>query len=77
MVSLPNVPHHALADLPRSLNGGTLRGVSVAEAVPADHHVIDGVIIFLLDLYARVQKVVSKRVQFGELDPQVGDLQHV
>lgn len=51
--------------------------MSVAEAVAPDHHVVDGVIIFLLNLYARVQEVVSQRVQFGELDPQVGDLQHV
>lgn len=69
--------HHALPDLARSLDGGTLRGVSVAEAVPPDHHVVDGVIIFLFNLYARVQEVVAERVQFGELDPQVGDLQHV
>lgn len=74
---MTHVTHHALPDLPRSLDGGTLGGVSVAEAVPPDHHVVDGVIIFLFNLYTRVQEVVSERVQFGELDPQVGDLQHV
>lgn len=51
--------------------------MSVAEAVSSDHHVVDGVVILLFDLYTRVQQVVSERVQFGELHPQVGDLQHV
>lgn len=51
--------------------------MSVAEAVSSDHHVVDGVVILLLDLHSRVQQVVSERVQSGELDPQVGDLQHV
>lgn len=51
--------------------------MSVAEAVSSDHHVIDGVVILFFDLHTRVQQVVSECVQFGELDPQVGNLQHV
>lgn len=71
------VTHHALPNLPRPFDGGTLRGVSVTEAVPPDHHIVDGVVILLFNLYTRIQEVVPERVQFGELDPQVGDLQHV
>lgn len=74
---IPFRTHHALIGLSGSLDGGTFWGVSVAEAVSSDHHVIDGVVVLLFDLYARVQQVVAKRVKFGELNPQVGDLQQV
>lgn len=59
--------NHALPGLAGSLNGGALRGVSIAEAVSSDHHVVDSVVILLFDLHTRVQQVVSERVQFGEL----------
>lgn len=69
--------HHALYVLACSLNRGAFGGMSITEAVSSDHHVIDGVVILLLDLHSRVQQVVSKRVQFGKLNTQVGDLQQV
>ena len=69
--------HHALSGQPGSLDGGALRGVSIAEAVSSDHHVVDGIVILLFDLHTRVQQVVSECMKFGELHPQVGDFQHV
>lgn len=69
--------HHALAGHTRPLNGGTLRGMSVAETVSSHHHVVDGVVILLLDLHSGVQEVVSEGVELCELYSEVGDLQQV
>lgn len=51
--------------------------MSIAEAVAAHHHVVQGVVVLLLDLHPRVQQVIAQRVQLDELHPQVGDLQQV
>lgn len=69
--------HHTLPGLPSALDRGTLGSMPIAEAIPSDHHVVDGVIVLLFDLHTGIQQVISKRVQFGELHPQVGDLQQV
>lgn len=49
--------------------------MSVTEAAPPDHQLVDGVVIFLQDVGAPVQQVVAQRVQLGEVDTQVGDAQ--
>lgn len=73
----PLCTHHTLSGLPGALDWGTLGSMPIAEAIPSDHHVIDGVIVLLFDLHTGIQQVISERMQFGELHPQVGDLQHV
>lgn len=69
--------YHALGSGRRSIDGGALGGVAVAEAVAADDHVVQGVVVFLPNLVAVVEQVVAQRVELEELYPEVGDLQHV
>lgn len=47
--------------------------MSVTEAASSDHQLVDGVVIFLQDVEASIQQVVSQSVELGEIDPQVGD----
>lgn len=68
---------HALSSGGRSVDGGALGGVAVAEAVAADDHVVQRVVVLLGDLLAVVEQVVAQRVELEELDAEVGDLQHV
>ena len=49
--------------------------MSITEAAPSDHQFIDGVVIFLQDIKASVEQVVSQSVQLGKVDTQVGDAQ--
>lgn len=51
--------------------------VSIARAGSTDNHVRDGVVVLLTDLLAVIQQVVSQCVQLGEMDSQIGHLQHV
>lgn len=51
--------------------------MAVAEAVAADDHVVQRVVVLLGDLLTVVEQVVAKREELEELDAQVGDLQHV
>ena len=69
--------HHALGSYRGPVHGGALGGVAVAEAVAADDHVVEGVVVLLRHLVAGVEQVVAQRVELDELHPQVGDLQHV
>lgn len=68
---------HALCAYMYPIDRGTLGGMSVAEAVAADDHVEEGVIVFLCDLVSGVQQVVTQCVELTKLDTQVSDLQHV
>lgn len=49
--------------------------MAVAEAVSTYDEFVYGVVILLFDLSSGVQQVVSQRVEFGEVNPQVGDFQ--
>lgn len=69
--------YHALGSGGGSIDRGALGGVAVAEAVAADDHVVEGVVVLLRHLVARVEQVVAQRVELDELHPEVGDLQHV
>lgn len=51
--------------------------VSIARAGATDNHVGDGVVVLLTDLLTVIQQVVSQCVQLGEVDSQIGHLQHV
>lgn len=62
--------HRALAGL-----RNTARRVTVAAATATHHHVVDRIVVLLLDLFARIQQIVAQRVQFRESDTQVGHLQ--
>lgn len=72
-----SIAHHSLHIGPDPADGGALGGMAVAEAVPAHHQLIHGVIVLLLDLQPGVQQVVSQRVEPSKVHPQVGDLQQV
>lgn len=67
--------HHAVLPGVDPWHWSALWGVSVAEAAPSDHQLVDGVVIFLQDVKASVQQVVSQSVELGEVDTQVGDTQ--
>lgn len=67
--------YHSFHLLIQALHGRALAGVPVAEAVPADHHVVDGVVVLLSDLHPGVQQVVSQCVQLDKFDSQICDLQ--
>lgn len=69
--------YHALSSSGGFIDGGALGGVAVAEAVPADDHVIEGVVVLLRHLVTGVEQVVAQRVELDELHPDVSDLQHV
>lgn len=66
--------YHSFHFLIQALHGCTLTGVPVAEAVPANHHVVDGIVILLSDLHPGVQEVISQRVQLDKFDSQICDL---
>lgn len=51
--------------------------VTIARARTSDDHLGNRVVIFLPDLLAIVQQIVTQCVQLGEVDTQVGHLQHV
>lgn len=74
---MKGLAYHSLISSRLSVDRRTLGGVTVAEAVSADNHVVDGVVVLLRHLLAGVQQVVSQRVQLYELHPEVRDLQHV
>lgn len=67
--------HHVVLPGVDPWHWGALWGVSVTEAAASDHQLIDGVVIFLQDVEASIQQVVSQSVELGEVDPQVGDTQ--
>lgn len=69
--------YHALGSSRCSIDRGALGGVAVAEAVAADDHVVEGVVVLLRHLVAGVEQVVAQRVELDEIHPEVSDLQHV
>lgn len=60
--------HHSFHFFVEALHRCALTGVAIAEAVPAHHHVVNGIIVLLPDLHPRIQEVISQCVQLGELD---------
>lgn len=66
--------YHSFHFFVKAIHWRTLAGMSIAEAVPTNHHVIDGIVVLLSDLHPRVQEIISQRVQFGEFDSQICDL---
>ena len=67
--------HHAVLPGVHPWHWGALWGVSVTKAAPSDHQLIEGVVIFLQDIEASVQQVVSQSVKLGKVDTQVGNTQ--
>lgn len=59
------------------IDGLALGGMAIAEAVATDDHVVEGVVVLLSHLVTGIEQVVAQRVEFGEVYPQVCDLQHV
>merc|ERR1719187_112024 len=60
------------------LGGKTLFGMAVAGAGSSDDHVVDGVVVLLLDVDRAAAKVlVTESVQLGEGDAEVGHLEKV
>lgn len=66
--------YHSFHFFIKAIHWRTLAGVSVAETVPANHHVIDGIVVLLSDLHPGVQEIIPQRVQLDEFDSQVCDL---
>lgn len=75
--AVPCQPHHAGDGRRGAGSRSTLGGVAVAEAAPAQHQLVHGVVVLVQHLLPRVQQVVPQRVQLGEVHPQVGDAQQV
>ena len=63
----------------RALTGlrNTARSVTVTTATATHYHVIDGIVVLLLDLRSGVQQIVAQRVQLRESDTQIGHLQQL
>ena len=63
----------------RALTGlrNTARSVTVTTATATHYHVIDGIVVLLLDLLSRVEKIVTQRVQLRESDTQIGHLEQL
>ena len=70
--SVDHAGHRALAGLRNAA-----RRVTVTAATATNHHVVDGVIVLLLDLLSRVEKIVTQRVQLRESDTQIGHLEQL
>ncbi len=66
--------HHAVHDLSSSIDGGAFRCVTIAKTVSSHHHVVNRIVVLLLDLYTWVQKIVPESMQPSELHPQISDL---
>lgn len=66
--------YHSFHFFIKAIHWCTLAGVSVAETVPANHHVVDGVVVLLSDLHPRVQEIIPQRVQLDKFDSQIRDL---
>ncbi len=66
--------HHAVHDLSSSIDGGAFGCVTIAKTVSSHHHVVNRIVVLLLDLYTWVQKIVPKSMQPSELHPQISDL---
>lgn len=69
--------HHSIHHVSSTIDRGALRSVAVTEAVAPHHHVVNGVVVLLLDLNARIQQIVPQRMQLSELHSQVSNLQHI
>ena len=52
-------------------------GVSVARATTPDNHLVEGVVVLLINFCVISQHVVAERMKFGEFHPQVGEFQQV
>lgn len=51
----------------------TLAGMAIAEAAPSDHHLIEGVVVFILRVPPTpCQQVIPQSEQTCEVDPKVG-----
>jgi hypothetical protein len=57
--------------------GKTSVGVSVARTRPPNDHVGYGVVIFFLNVFPSVQKIIAQSVQLGEVDAQIGHFQEI
>ena len=66
--------YHSFHFFVKAIHWRTLAGVSIAETVPTNHHVVDGIVVLLPDLHPRVQEIISQRVQLDEFDSQICDL---
>ena len=79
MLTLTLTVHHAV--LVRvvlyTVYGYAATGVAVAEAAASHYHLVQGVVVFFAEFFARVQQIVAECVQFGEVDAQVGYLEQV
>lgn len=63
---------------PASIYRHTLAGMAVAEAAASDHHVVDGIEIFVQRVSsASTQQSVAQREQTGEVYPNICHLNQI
>jgi hypothetical protein len=55
----------------------TFRSMTPAEASTAHLHLRHGIVVLVLDLFARVQQIVAERVKASEVDAQIGDAHQI
>lgn len=48
--------------------------MSVTGARATNDNFIHGIVVFLIDLWPIVEEIIAERVQFCEVDPDVGNL---
>jgi len=75
VLTLALTVNHVLSEHLLIIERNAPRCVTVARARAPNHHVVDGVVILLLNFVSRIQKIVSQIVEAGEIDSQVGHLE--
>ena len=43
--------------------------MSMTKTISADNELVQGVIILVLDIFTRVQEIITKSVELGEVEP--------
>lgn len=58
-----------------ALHGYASTCVAVAQATASHDHLIQRVVVLLLEILAWIEQIITERVQFGEVYSQVCDLE--
>lgn len=77
MITHTAAMNHAVSSSWCSINWSTFRGMTIAEAVATDNHVIKGIVVLVFNLIMRVEQVITQCVELKKLHSEVGDLQHL
>ena len=75
-LTLTDPTHHVEFAL-HAVSWDTPGGMVEAMTAAPHYHLVDGVVVLVEDIVPIVEQVVTQEVELGEVDPEVGDLDHV